>query len=101
MAPGGTDAVPTGRVSTTPWSRRSPGLPLAQAAGDGVYGTIEEMAAAEKINASYVGRLLRLTLLAPDNVEAILDGRQPTEMTLSVLMRPFPMEWQSQLEALS
>ena len=55
----------------------------------GVYGSIEEMAAAEKINSSYVGRLLRMTLLAPEIVEAVLDGRQPTEMTLAVLMEPF------------
>jgi hypothetical protein len=47
----------------------------------GVHGTIGEIATAEKINASYVGRLLRLTLLAPDIVEAILDGRHPTDMT--------------------
>jgi hypothetical protein len=55
----------------------------------GEFVTIEEIAAREKINASYVGRVLRLTLLAPDLVEAILDGRQPTAMTLAVLMRPF------------
>ena len=62
----------------------------------GVYGTIEELAAAEKINSSYVGRILRLTLLAPEIVEAILDGRQTAEMTLARLMRPFPVEWQEQ-----
>jgi hypothetical protein len=50
------------------------------------YGTL---AAAEIINASYVSRVLRLTLLAPEIVEAILDGRQPAEMTLEVLMKPF------------
>ena len=47
----------------------------------GAYDTIEELAAAEKINSSYVSRILRLTLLAPAIVEAILDGRQPVEMT--------------------
>ena len=62
----------------------------------GVYGTIEEIAAKEKINSSYVSRLLRMTLLAPDIVEAILDGRQPTEMTLAVLMGPFPVSWSEQ-----
>jgi hypothetical protein len=46
------------------------------------------IAAAEKINESYVGRVLRLTLLAPDIIEAILGGRQPAEVTLAVLMRP-------------
>ena len=43
----------------------------------GTYTTVAEIAAAEKINASYVGRVLRLTLLSPEIVEAILDGRQP------------------------
>jgi len=59
----------------------------------GRYGTIDELAAAEKINSSYVSRLLRLTLLSPDIVEAILDGRQPEGMTLPGLMEPFPVEW--------
>ena len=67
----------------------------------GAYSTVEEIAAAEKINASYVSRVLRLTLLAPDIVEAILDGRQPPEMSLGVLMRPFPVAWDEQLDALS
>lgn len=57
----------------------------------GVYGTIDEIAAKEKINSSYVGRLLRLTLLAPDIVEAILDGRQPVEMTFAMLLKPWPV----------
>lgn len=59
----------------------------------GVFATVEEIAAAEKINASYVSRVLRLTLLAPNIVEAILDGRQPAEMTLAVLMEPFAVGW--------
>ena len=62
----------------------------------GRYATINELAAAEKINSSYVSRLLRLTLLAPDIVEAILDGRQPEGMTLPGLMEPFPVEWARQ-----
>jgi hypothetical protein len=60
----------------------------------GRYGTIDELAAAEGISGSYVCRILRLTLLAPDIVEAILDGRQPTEITLPGLMEPFPVEWE-------
>ena len=65
----------------------------------GVYATVEEIAAAEKINPSYVSRVLRLTLLAPAIVEAILDGRQPPELTLAMLMKPFPVGWREQLEA--
>ena len=64
----------------------------------GRYGSIAELAAAEKINESYVCRVLRLTLLAPEIVEAILDGRRP-EMTLAALMVPFPVEWERQLTA--
>ncbi len=59
----------------------------------GRFGTISELAAAEKINASYVSRVLRLTLLAPDIVEAILDGRQPEGMTLPKLMEGVAVEW--------
>jgi hypothetical protein len=43
-----------------------------------------------------VGRVLRLTLLSPEIVEAILDGRQRANMTLAVLMRPFSVDWISQ-----
>jgi hypothetical protein len=66
----------------------------------GRFGTINELAAAEKINSSYVSRVLRLTLLAPDIVEAILDGRQPEGMTLPALMEPFPVEWKEQTTAI-
>jgi hypothetical protein len=65
---------------------------------NGTHATIAEIAVAERINESYVGRLLRLTLLAPDIVEAILGGRQPTEMTLAALMQPFAVEWTEQLK---
>jgi len=48
-----------------------------------VHGSVGEISAAEKINASYIARILRLTLLAPEIVETILDGRQLAEMTLA------------------
>ena len=62
----------------------------------GEYASLTELAEAEKINRSYLSRVLRLTLLAPDIVEAILDGRQGPEITLERLMQPFPMEWARQ-----
>lgn len=62
----------------------------------GKHATIAEIAAAEKINESYVGRVLRLTLLAPDIVEAILGGRQPARLQLDHLLRRFPVEWRPQ-----
>ena len=66
----------------------------------GVPGTIEAIAAAEKINPSYVSRVLRLTLLAPDIVEAIVDSRQPPELTLAIVMKPFPNAWSEQATTL-
>ena len=68
---------------------------------NGTHATIAEIARAEKINESYVGRLLRLTLLAPSVVEAILAGRQPIEMTLAPLMRPLPVVWGEQANRVS
>ncbi len=62
----------------------------------GRFATLNELAASEKINSSYVSRVLRLTLLAPDLVEAVLNGRQPGGMTLPGLMEPFPVEWDRQ-----
>lgn len=62
----------------------------------GRFTTINELAATEKINSSYVSRVLRLTLLAPDIVEAILDGRQREGVTLPALMQPFPVDWEGQ-----
>ena len=62
----------------------------------GTYGTIEDIAATEKINASYVSRILRMTLLAPDIVEAILEGRQAETMTLARLMKGVPSVWAEQ-----
>jgi hypothetical protein len=63
---------------------------------DGKYGSISETAAGERIERGYLGQILRLTLLAPDIVEAILDGRQPERVTLPALMEPFPVAWESQ-----
>ena len=51
---------------------------------------------AEKIERTYVGDVLRLTLLAPEIVQAIVDGRQAAEITLPSLMGPFPVEWERQ-----
>ena len=62
----------------------------------GQYATIKEIAKVEKINPSYVSRVLRLTLLAPSIVEAIFDGRTPGQMTLAKTMAPFLVIWKRQ-----
>ena len=67
----------------------------------GRYASVSEIAKAERIDRGYLGRVLQLTLLAPDIVEAVLDGRQPANLELQVLMEPFPVEWNVQRTALA
>lgn len=62
--------------------------------------TVSEMAAGEGIERGYLGTLLRLMLLAPDIVEAIIDGRQPAGMALLRLLAPFPVGWSAQRMAI-
>jgi hypothetical protein len=63
---------------------------------EGRFASVRELAEAERVSHSYIGRILRLNLLAPDIVERILDGRGAPQ--LARLMQPFPIEWQGQLE---
>jgi hypothetical protein len=65
------------------------------------YASISEMAAAERIERGYLGTLLRLTLLAPNLIEALLDGRQPEGVTLPRLLEPFPLNWSEQQHVLN
>lgn len=65
----------------------------------GEFATIAELAEREGIAPSYMTRVLRLTLLAPDIVEAILDGKQGPNVTLGSVLRPFPLDWSGQLDA--
>lgn len=66
----------------------------------GEHGTVRELAKAEKVNETYISRALRLTLLAPDMVEAILDGLQPDGTTLPRLMEGVANEWTEQRKSL-
>ena len=64
----------------------------------GTCASVAKIAQAEKIDSSYVSRILRLTLLAPNIVEAILNGRQPKRLDLSTLLRELPVAWEEQEE---
>ncbi|MCX7619159.1 hypothetical protein [Tepidiforma sp.] len=66
----------------------------------GRYASVSEMAKGEKIERGYLGCLLRLTLLAPDIVQAILDGRQVEGATLATLLAGLPIAWQDQRTSL-
>jgi hypothetical protein len=60
------------------------------------FASVTELAAAEKINQSYLCRVLRLTLLAPGIVEEILDGKQPATLQIDALLKPMPLDWAAQ-----
>jgi len=64
------------------------------------YASLTEMAEAENINLSYVCRVLRLTLLAPDITEALLDGKR-SGLQLADLLGPIPLIWAEQRAKLS
>jgi hypothetical protein len=63
---------------------------------EGRYASISEMAQAERIECGYLGTLLRLTLLAPAIVEAILNGQAPSAVGLPRLLEPLPLSWVEQ-----
>ncbi|MEO7380694.1 MAG: hypothetical protein ABIV25_03015 [Paracoccaceae bacterium] len=62
----------------------------------GTFATIAELAAAEKIDPSYLSRVLRLNNLAPDIVEAIVEGRPIGGATLAMFLDAIPAEWERQ-----
>jgi len=62
----------------------------------GTYPSIDALAAAVKLDRSYVGRILRLTLLAPDIIQAILQGTEPSGLSLEKLTKTFPDDWDEQ-----
>jgi hypothetical protein len=98
LAPPGADAwvLPRARIDNTMIKALARAHCWKQRIESGEYGSISELARAEKINQSYLCRVLRLTLLAPDLVETILDGRQPPTLQLSALLKPFPVNWDEQ-----
>ena len=67
----------------------------------GEFATIAELAEHERIAAPYLTRILRLSFLAPDLVEAILEGRQPSKLSLETIRKPLPTEWSEQKQLLS
>ncbi len=62
----------------------------------GEFASISELAAKEGIAFTYMARLMRLSLLSPKLVDAVMDGRQPAHITLANLMDPFPADWKEQ-----
>lgn len=67
----------------------------------GEFATIAELAEREGIAPSYMTRVLRLTQLEPGIIEAVLEGRQSSDVTLARLMEPFPLSWSDQKDTFS
>jgi hypothetical protein len=96
---GGEAALPT-RADPTLVKAPARAFRYQRLLDEGRYASISEMAAAERIDRGYLGRILQLTLLAPDIAEAILDGRQLADLGLPRLMEPLPVCWSDQRAAL-
>ena len=65
---------------------------------EGKYGSVAEMARALKMDRCHMARMLRLTLLAPDIIEAVLEGREPEGLSLNRLIGGIPIVWREQQE---
>jgi hypothetical protein len=103
-----TVVMPVATAGTAVPTRADPALVKALARAfryqrlldEGRYGSITELAAVEKLDRGYLGSLLKLTLLAPDLVESVLDGRYPGRIGMPVLPEPLPTAWAAQRAAL-
>jgi hypothetical protein len=63
---------------------------------EGKYKSLDALAEKLDVNKSYLARVMRVNLLAPDIKESILNGTQPRTMTVTDVLKPFPESWQEQ-----
>jgi len=96
VTPDGAEWAPRPRVDNAMVKALARAFRWRKMLDEGVYGTLEDLARAKGVHATYVSRVLRLTLLAPGIVEAILDGRQSAELRLDHLLGAFPLAWAEQ-----
>ncbi len=99
LAPDGTDYIPARKPDGALIKAIARAFRWRKMLETGAHTTLAELALAERINPSYVSRILRLTLLAPDLVDAILNAQQPETLTLAKAMEAFPLEWKMQIWA--
>jgi hypothetical protein len=96
VTPDGAEWAPRPRVDNAMVKALARAFRWRKMLDEGVHATLEDLATTKRVNATYVSRVLRLTLLAPDIAEAILDGRQPAELQLDDLLGGFPLDWEGQ-----
>jgi hypothetical protein len=93
VTPDGAEWAPRPRVDNAMVKALARAFRWRRMLDEGVHATIEDLAKSKGIGKTYVSQVLRLTLLAPEVVEAILDGRQPAGLQLEDLLEGFPLEW--------
>ena len=99
VTPDGAEWAPRPRVDNAMVKALARAFRWRKMLDTGVHTTLEDLARAKGVAPTYVSRILRLTLLAPESVEAILDGRQPAGLQLDDLLSGFPLEWEAQRAA--
>jgi hypothetical protein len=100
VTPDGAEWAPRPRVDNAMVKALARAFRWRKILDTGMHATLEELVRAKRVAPSYVSRVLRLTLLAPDIVEAILDGRQPAGLQLDDLLAGFPLDWERQRNGL-
>jgi len=66
----------------------------------GKFTSIKELAETIGLDSAYVARIMRLALLSPEIVSAIVDGNEPGGLSYRMLAKPFPVLWEEQTAAL-
>ncbi|MDP3512321.1 MAG: hypothetical protein Q8S20_06200 [Sulfuritalea sp.] len=94
--PGSVPWTPTPRIDTALLKAVVRAHRWREMLENGEYPSAADLAKAEKVNDSYLSRVLRITLLAPEIIEAIVTGRQPPTLQIDELMKPLPAQWQQQ-----
>ena len=100
VTPDGAEWAPRPRVDNAMVKALARAFRWRKMLDEGVYATLEDLARAKGVAPSYVSGIMRLTLLAPEIVEAILDGRQRSELQLDNLLEGFPLEWSQQADGM-
>lgn len=100
VTPDGAEWAPRPRVDNAMVKALARAFRWRRMLDEGVYATLDDLARAKGVASSYVSRVLRLTLLGPEIVEAILDGRQPAELQLDDLLDGVSFAWAEQLKSL-
>ena len=90
------DAAPPRRTDSTLVKALARAFRWKRMLESGEYSTVKDLAEREGIAFSYMTRMLRLSLLAPDIVEGLLDGHRGADVSLDRLMAPFPADWAEQ-----